>query len=101
MSLSSSLISFTHLIRGVRYGCEDNFQICMVLQWYPAITKCHGTQKIVRYRRRPRVITNYLVNSKNIRYSGVPKLNQAEQWDIYHAKQSTDLRETFTFKATL
>ena len=25
------LISFTHFIRGMRYGCEDNFQICMVL----------------------------------------------------------------------
>ena len=29
------------------------------------------------------VITNYLVNNKNIRYSGVAKLNQAEQWDIH------------------
>ena len=36
--------------------------------------------------------TNYLVNSKNIRYSGVTKLDQAEQWDIHHSKQSTDLR---------
>ena len=38
------------------------------------------------------VITNYLVNSKNIRYSGVTKLDQAEQWDIHQAKESTDLR---------
>ena len=36
-------------------------------------------------------ITSYLVNSKNIRYSGVTKLDQAEQWDIHHAKQSPDL----------
>ena len=43
-----------------------------LLQWHPAITKCHGT-------------------NKNIRYSRVPKLNrQAEQWDIHHAKLSTD-----------
>ena len=35
------------------------------------------------------VITNYLVNSKNIRYSGVTKLDQAGQWDIHHAKQPT------------
>ena len=40
------------------------------------------------------VITNYLINNKNIRYSGVTKLNQAEQWDIHHEKQSTDLRVT-------
>ena len=38
------------------------------------------------------VITNYLLNSKNNRYSGLTKLNQAEQWDIHHAKQSADLR---------
>ena len=44
----------------------------------------------LRYSEDP-VITNYLVNSKKIRYSGVTKLNQAEQWDIHHAKQSTDL----------
>ena len=36
------------------------------------------------------VITSYQVNNKNIRYSGVTKLNQAEQWDMHHAKQSTD-----------
>ena len=38
------------------------------------------------------VITNYMVSGKNIRYTGVTKLDQAEQWDIHHAKQSTDLR---------
>ena len=37
------------------------------------------------------VITNYLDNSKTIRYSGATKLDQAQQWDIHHAKQSTDL----------
>ena len=37
-------------------------------------------------------ITKYLANNKNICYSGVTKLNQAEQWDIHHAKKSTDLR---------
>ena len=47
---------------------------CVVLQWHPAKTKCHGTTKIVRYSEDP-VITNYLVNNKNIRYSGVTKLN--------------------------
>ena len=39
------------------------------LQWNPAITKCHGTEKNVRYSR-VFVIMNYLVNSKNICYSG-------------------------------
>ena len=29
---------------------------------------------------------------KNVRYSGVTKLKQAEQWDRHHEKQSTDLR---------
>ena len=48
-------------------------------------------RKNVRYSEDP-IITNYLVNNKNIRYSGVTKLDQAEQWDIHHAKQSTDLR---------
>ena len=33
-----------------------------------------------------------MVSRKNIRYSGVAKLNQAKQWDTHHAKQSTDLR---------
>ena len=65
-----------------------------MIQWNPAITKCHGTEKNVRYTgvfvvATDFVITNYLVNSKNIRYSGVTKLDQAQQWDIHHAKQST------------
>ena len=34
----------------------------------------HGTEKNVHYSEDP-VITNYLVNNKNIRYSGVTKLN--------------------------
>ena len=58
--------------------------------WHPAITKSHGTEKNVRYSEDP-AITNYLVNNKSIRYSEVTKLNQAEQWDIHHAKQSTEL----------
>ena len=63
------------------------------IQWNPAIMKCHGTTKIVHYSGVfVPVITNYLVNSKNICYSGVTKLNQAEEWDIHHSKQSTDLR---------
>ena len=38
------------------------------VQWNPAITKCHGTEKMfviegLRYSEDP-VITNYLVNSK-------------------------------------
>ena len=67
------------------------------VQWKPAITKCHGTKKkgsllrVLRYSEDP-VTTNYLVNSKNIRDSGVAKLNQGEQWDIHLVKQSTDLR---------
>ena len=64
-----------------------------MLQWNLAITKCHGTEKNVRYSEDP-VITNYLVNNKNIPYSGVTKLNQAQLWDIHsihHKKQSTDL----------
>ena len=40
----------------------------------PSKTRCHGTEKNVRYSEDP-VITNYLVNNKNIRYSGVTKLN--------------------------
>ena len=45
-------------------------------------------------------MTNDLVNSKNIHYSGITKLDQAEEWDIHHAKQSTgfcfSLREFFS-----
>ena len=48
-------------------------------------------QENVRYSKDP-ATTNYLANNKNIRYGGVTKLNQAEQCDIHHAKQSTDLR---------
>ena len=47
-------------------------------------------KKNFRYSEDP-VITNYLVNNKNIRYGGVTKLNRAEQRDIHHAKQSKDL----------
>ena len=46
--------------------------------------------EVSRYRIKMFVIVSYLVNNKNIRYSGVTKLNQAEQWDIHHAKQTTD-----------
>ena len=50
------------------FGCE--------VQWHPAITKCHGTEKRgLRYSEDP-VVTIYLVNSKNIRYSGVIYNNQ-------------------------
>ena len=45
----------------------------------------------ISYSEDP-VITNYLVKNKNVRYNGVTKLSQAEQWDIHHAQQSTDLR---------
>ena len=45
----------------------------------------------ISYSEDP-AITNYLVNNKSIRYSGATKLNQAEQWDIHHAKQSTEMR---------
>ena len=55
--------------------------VCNPLQWHPAIKKCHHP-----------VIMNYLVNNKNIRYSWVTMLNQAEQWDIHHSEQYTDLR---------
>ena len=47
------------------------------LQWNPALTKCHGTEKIVllgggdlRCSEDPD-ITNYLVKSKNIRHGGL------------------------------
>ena len=33
-----------------------------------------------------------MVSHKNIRYSGVAKLNQAKQWNRHHAEKSTDLR---------
>ena len=33
------------------------------IRWHPAITKCHGTEKNVRYSEDP-VITNYLVNNE-------------------------------------
>ena len=33
------------------------------IQWNPAIMKCHGAEKNVRYSEDP-VITNYLVNNK-------------------------------------
>ena len=52
----------------------------------------------LRYSEDP-VITNYLVKSKNIRYSGVTKLDQARSPSltklnngIYTTQQSTDLR---------
>ena len=68
-----------------------------LIQWNPRYNECCGTEKNVRYsgvfvvaKTRP-VITNYLVNNKNNRYSRVTKLNQAEEWDIHHAKQSTHL----------
>ena len=57
----------------------------------PRYEKKCSFQRGLRYSEDP-VITNYLVNSKNIRYNRVTKLNRAEQWDIHHAKQSTDLR---------
>ena len=68
-----------------------------------AITVAPRYYEVSRYRKKcsllrglryseDSVITNYLVNNKSIRYSGVTKLKQAEQWDIHQAKQSTDLR---------
>ena len=54
--------------------------------------KCHSTEKNVRYGGVYPIITNYLVNNKNICNSGITKFNQVEQWNIHHAKQSTDLR---------
>ena len=53
--------------------------------------KKHSLKWGLRYSEDP-IKTNYLVNSKNIRYSGVTKLDQAEQWDIHQAKQSTAFR---------
>ena len=47
----------------------------------------YSLKRGLRYSEDP-FITYYLVNNKNTRYSGVTKLNQAEQWDIHHAKQS-------------
>ena len=86
--LESNLL--LHHLRKLKMELNNSTTIVLILQWNPAITKCHGTEKNVRYSEDP-VITNYLVNSKKIRYSGVTKLNQAEQWYIHHAKQSTDL----------
>ena len=62
------------------------------LQWNPAITKCYGTENffVIAGSEDP-IITNYLVKSKNILYSRVTKLDQAEQWDIHDANQCTDL----------
>ena len=68
-----------------------------------AITVAPRYYEVSRYRKKcsllrglryseDSVITNYLVNNKSIRCSGVTKLKQAEQWDIHQAKQSTDLR---------
>ena len=70
------------------------FVLCTVEPRYnevPRYRKKYSLWRGLRYSEDP-VITNYLVNSKNIRYSGVSKLDQAEQWDIQHAKQSSDLR---------
>ena len=78
-------------------SCFLSLRCAFVLQWHPAITKCHGTQKNVRHSEDP-VIMNYLANDKNIRYSGVTKLNPAEEWDIQHAKQSQTCMWTATFK---
>ena len=74
-----------------------------VLTKFVLIKKKRVYNEVPRYRKKCSlllgvrysgnlVITNYLANSKNIRYSGVTKLDQAEQWDIHLAKESTDLR---------
>ena len=52
--------------------------------------KKYSLQRGLRYSEDP-AIMNYLLNNKNICYSGVTKLNQAEQWNIHYTKQSTDL----------
>ena len=67
---------------------------CITLNLFTAvqnnvITVAPRYNEVSRHRKK---CSNYLVNNKNIRYSGVTKLNQAEQWDIHHAKHSTDLR---------
>ena len=49
--------------------------------------------KNVRYSGVFVIITNYLVNNKNIRYSGVTKLNQAEpSWTIGYSTRKTVYR---------
>ena len=78
-SHSVNLFSFP-IPRNIRTHHHCRLRITL-LQWNPAITKCHGTEKSVRYSEDP-IITNHLVNNKNIRYSGVTKMNQAEQWDL-------------------
>ena len=49
------------------------------------VTKWHSTAKIVRYSEDP-VITNYLVNSKNIRYSTVIKKVTITKNSILHVE---------------
>ena len=56
--------------------CCQNPKIQDSIQWHPAITNCHGTEINVRCSEDPVImVTNCLVNNKNIRYSGVTKLN--------------------------
>ena len=62
-------------------AARENSSAYKPLNW--KITKCHSTEKNVHYSGvLLKRITNYLVNNKNICYSRVTKLNQAEQWDI-------------------
>ena len=87
----NELTNYCFVYQEADFRQKNAINMLKYLQWNLAITKCHGTEKIVRYSG-VFAITNYLVNYKNIRYSGVTKLNQAEQWDIHHAKQSINLR---------
>ena len=63
----------------------------------PRYNKVSRYRKNVCYSEDP-VITNYLFNNKKNHYSGVTKLNQAEQWNIHHAKQTTDLHMNSNIK---
>ena len=42
-----NVVLYFAMLRSVVLCCA--MLCCVVLQWHPAITKCHGTAKIVRY----------------------------------------------------
>ena len=68
--------------------------VSTALQWHPTITKCHGTEKkSVRYNGVFIIAKTQLKRSiwLTTKYS-LQRGNQAEQWNIHHAKQFTDLR---------
>ena len=72
-------------------NCDDDIVLTQLIEASDCESARNNQGKHTTGLQWHPTITNYLVNNKNIRNSGAIKLNQAEQWDIHHAKQSTEL----------